>query len=131
MREEREDLVLNNSFEQKLERESKASRDRVQPQEENETRPVNSIKPLFDFLTKLFSDTGHDPESFQKIEENQKSQLKNFLVKQFSFEGEQFLPKKTKKRNEEYIKFVTKRGFKSLFNKFKESDNHNISGQKL
>lgn len=36
-----------------------------------------------------------------------------------------------KKRNEEYIKFVIKRGFRSLFKKFKQNNNQYISGNKI
>lgn len=129
--EEEKEEELNNSFEHKLEKESKESSETGLQKEEEIPKPNNSIKPLLNYLTKLFSEEGNDQESFLQIEESLRTQLRSFLSRSFSFEGEQVQPKKTKKRNEEYIKFVIKRGFKSLFKKFKEGNNHYISGCKI
>ena len=57
--------------------------------------------------------------------------MDEFFDKKFNLTETLFVLKSKKKRNEEYIKFVIKRGFKFLFKKFKQNNNHFIKGAKI
>lgn len=65
------------------------------------------------------------------MEEEVRGKLKEFVQKKFSFQNDKLVIAQRRKRNEEYIKFVIKRGFKHLFKKYKKCHNHFILGSKL
>lgn len=55
------------------------------------------------------------------IEEKKREKLVKFLALKFEISEESIKLKSEKKRNEEYFKFLIKRGFKNLFKRFKKN----------
>ena len=86
---------------------------------------------MLSFLIKLYEEEEYDQELVNSIEKHKFSMLSEFLNTKFEISKDTFKLIDTKKRNEEYLKFVVKRGFKYLFKKFKKNLNYFISQDKL
>lgn len=88
---------------------------------------------FYQILLSIFSNNKVERASLNELTEEDKSDLFEMLKKKFYVDekGENYELKKYRRRNEEQIKFVLKKGFRRLFIDFKKNNNNFLKGNKL